>query len=39
MIKGLIVDMDNRFNKVFPAFDPHNKEFSPGSQIINIFPS
>ena len=39
MIKGPIVDMNNRFNKVFPAFDPLNKEFSPGSQIIDIFPS
>jgi len=39
MIKGLIIDMDNRFNKVFPVFDPYNKEFSPGSQIIDIFPS
>ena len=39
MIKGLIIDMDNRFNKVFSVFDPYNKEFSPGSQIIDIFPS
>ena len=39
MINSLIVDIDNRFNKVFSVFDSHNKEFSPGSQIINIFPS
>ena len=39
MIKGSIIDMDNRFNKVFPSFDPHNKEFSPSSWIIDIFPS
>jgi len=39
MIKGPIIDVDNRFNKVFPVFDPHNKEISSGSQIINIFPS
>ena len=38
MIKGLVIDMDNRFNKVFSAFDPHNKKFSPGSWIIDIFP-
>ena len=31
--------MDNRFNEVFFAFDPHNKELSPGSWIIDIFPS
>ena len=30
--------MDNRFNEVFPSFDTLNKEFSPGSHIINIFP-
>jgi len=29
--------MDNRFNKVFPSFDPFNKEFSPGSCFIDIF--
>ena len=39
MIKGLIVNMDNRFNEVFPVFDSHNKEFSSGSWIIDIFPS
>jgi len=31
--------MDNRFNKVFPLFNPLNKEFSPSSCIIDIFPS
>jgi len=25
MIKGPIIDMDNRFNEVFPTFDPLNK--------------
>ena len=35
--KGSIIDMDNRFNKVFPLFDPLNKEFSPSSYIIDIF--
>jgi len=31
--------MDNRFNKLFSAFDSLNKEFSPGSWIIDIFHS
>ena len=31
--------MDNKFNKVFPSFDPLNVKFSPGSYLINIFPS
>ena len=38
-IKDLIVDMDNRFNEVFPSFDLFNKEFTPGSYTINTFPS
>jgi len=29
--------MDNRFNKVFPFFDPLNVEFSPSSHLIDIF--
>ena len=29
--------MDNRFNEVFSFFDSFNKEFSPGSCLINIF--
>ena len=39
MIKGPIINMDNRFNKVFPSFDPHNSEFSPGTRIIDTFSS
>ena len=31
--------MDNRFNKIFPSFDPFNKEFVLGDWLINIFPS
>ena len=31
--------MDNRFNEVFPLFNPLNKEFSSGSQLIDIFSS
>ena len=36
-IKEPIVNMDNRFNKVFSSFDFFNKEFAPGSQLIDIF--
>ena len=39
MIKGLVVDMDNRFNKVFHSFDPLNSEFTPGYRIIDSFSS
>ena len=31
--------MNNRFNKVLLSFDLLNIEFSPGSHLINIFPS
>ena len=31
IIKGSIIDMDNKFNKVYPSFDLLNKEFSPSS--------
>jgi len=37
IIKGPVIDMNNRFNKVFPSFNPLNKEFSSGSQLIDIF--
>ena len=39
MIKGPIIDMNNRFNKVFPSFDSLNSEFSPGNRIINTLSS
>ena len=39
MIKGPVIDIDNRFNKVFSVFNPLNKVFSPSSHIIDIFPS
>ena len=29
--------MDNRFNKVFPSFDPTNPKFQPGNRIIDSF--
>jgi len=37
LIKGHLVDIDNRFNKVFPSFDPLNPEFKLGNRIINSF--
>jgi len=39
IIKGSIVDINNKFNEVFPSFDPLNIEFSPNSCLIDIFPS
>ena len=38
-IRDPIIDMDNRFNEVFPSFNPHNSEFSPSSKIIDTFSS
>ena len=37
--KGPLVDIDNRFNKVFPSFSPFNHEFSPGNRLIDVFPN
>ena len=31
--------MDNRFNEVFPSFDPLNIEFFPCSCLSNVYPS
>ena len=31
--------MDNKFNEIFPSFDPLNKEFFPGLHLIDLFPS
>jgi len=39
MIKGPVVDMDNRFNEVFSSFNPLNLEFAPGCRIIDSFSS
>ena len=39
IIKDLVVNMDNRFNEVFPSFDPLNPQFTPGYRIINSFSS
>ena len=38
-IKGTIVDMNNRSNKIFSSLDLLNKEFFPNSHLIDIFPS
>jgi len=39
MIKGPVVDIDNRFNKVFPSFHSLNLEFVSECRIINLFSS
>ena len=39
MIKGSVIDMDNRFNEVFPFFDSLNLKLSLGYRIINSFSS
>jgi len=37
LIKGYLVDMDNRFNEIFPSFIPLHPAFSPGNRVIDIF--
>ena len=37
LIKGPVIDMDNRFNKVFPSFDSFNPESTLGCRIIDFF--
>jgi len=37
IIKGSVVDMDNRFNEIFFMFDLLSKEFSSGSRIVDSF--
>ena len=37
LIKSHLVDMDNRFNKIFPSFIPLYSELSPGHRIIDNF--
>ena len=36
-IKSIIIDMDNRFNKILPVFDMLNKENFPELRTIDIF--
>ena len=38
-IKGPIVNMDNKINKVFPSFDPFSSKFSSGDRLIDVFPN
>jgi len=37
LIKDYIINMDNKFNEVFPLFDPTNSEFQPSNRIIDSF--
>jgi len=37
LIKGLVINMDNYFNKVFPLFDSLNPEFVPRCRVIDTF--
>ena len=39
IIKGPLVDMDNRYNEIFPFFSPFNCKFSLGNRFINVFPN
>ena len=39
LLKSHMVDIDNRFNEVFPAFNPINSEFHPGNRIVDLFPN
>ena len=38
-IRGPVINMGNRFNKIFPSFSSLNHEFSLGNRLIDIFPS
>jgi len=37
LLKSHIVDIDNRFNEVFPAFDLLNPELQPSNRVIDTF--
>ena len=37
LIKSHLVDMDNRFNRIFPSFTPLHSELSPGHRVIDNF--
>jgi len=37
LIKGYVVDIDNRFNEVFPSFVLLHPEFSPSHRVIDTF--
>jgi len=38
-IKGLIIDMKNRFNEIILSFSLFNHKFSLGNRLIDIFPN
>jgi len=38
-IKGLIMNIDNRFNEIVSSFVLFSNKFSPGDRLIDIFPS
>ena len=38
-IKGLVVNMNNKLNRIFPSFNPFSSKFSPRDRLIDIFPS
>jgi len=38
-IKSFIVDTNNCLNGIFPVFNSLDSEFSPGSQLVDIFSS
>jgi len=37
LVKGHVVDMNNRFNKVFPSFSPLHPAFALGNRVIDNF--
>ena len=39
VLKGSIVDTNNRLNRVFPSFNSLYSEFSPGDRLMDIFAS
>jgi len=39
LLKGPIVDANNRLNGIFPSFNLFSNEFSPGDRLIDIFTS
>jgi len=38
-IKGSVIDANNCLNSIFPAFNSLRNEFSPKTQLIDIFPN
>jgi len=37
LLKSHVINIDNRFNEVFPAFNPINLELQPGNRISDMF--